>query len=405
MFKKLSVLTLLISVFSLPLTTLAASLDYGYFGTTSETSYLTPDGTNHDDYWLDVTVDGAGSGRVLWYGEGSDNLIGSNAVPGSVTAPDGAIFMKLVSDDGGEIYAVIAHSTNPAAETVNFTAGDTSSGGGDAGGSNGGSDNISCTITNSCAVFDCPEWDTYMSKINQIASNMPEMPNWNVVAGQFADEIAPRVKNDMKNLFEDTVAPRIKSDMKNLFENTMAPRLKSDMTDVLTDTLGSAPDLPSEPEMPTLMEDIDLSPPTGEEAEGLGDSTFSENDIKNESIEIEERNDPTGGFNIDNPLETIEDPPINVPNELENNAPTPTEQENQAPTPTEDGAEAPTSSEQEYNAPTLTEQENSAPVPTEQENQAPTPSEDSWEVPIPSDDNSSFPIPSIGDSSFPVPSS
>jgi len=422
MIRKISILTLVIAILAMPITSLAATQEFGYFGTTSETSYLTPDGTNHDDYWVDLTVDGEGTGKVVWYGEGQDNQIGTSSVPGEVTAPDRAIFFQLVSTDGKEIYAVIAHSTNPNADTITFTKGDTSSGGddgsssGDDSGSGGSSDggNQTCTITNSCDVFQCPEWATYMSKINQIASSMPEMPNWDTVAGTFANKIAPAVKSDMEEVVTNTLAPRLKSDMQDLFNNTMAPRLKEDTKDAINETLGKAGDLPSAPEMPTLQNDLDLSPPEGQEAEGLGDSTFTEDEIKDEALEIEEREDPTGGFVIDNPLESMPDVEVHEPAEQPAEAPIPQQEEPAAPTPKEDTAETPIPEEQPAAAPTPELEvpeappmpeipEAEAPTPEVPEGEAPVPDSNDWSTPIPGNDDWQAPMPDDGGFDVPIP--
>lgn len=70
------------------------------------------------------------------------------------------------------------------------------------------------------------------------------------------------------------------------------------------------PDLPA-PDIPNIFDvlnDVDERhpmKPTGTEDPNLGTSSFDENDIKNNAPEIEFREDPTGGFDIVNPLETL----------------------------------------------------------------------------------------------------
>jgi len=385
MIRKLSILTLLISLV-IPISAFAASFNAGYFGTTTESGFMAADGTNHDDYWKTLTVKGEGTGRVLWYGEGgsSAGTIGTSSVPATVNAPDGAMWFKLVSDSG-EIHASYATSTNPTATEVTFDNGGHSDGGGsDSGGSNsGGGGSTSCTITNSCDVFNCPNWDEYMGKVNAILNKIPDEPNWQKVSETFRDTIAPRVK--------------------------------ADMTDVLNDTLGKAPSLPNAPAALDGIDDRGIKAPTGDEAEGLGDSTFSKDDIKNGAEDIKVREDDSGGFNIDNPLETMKDPPINIPKEDENKAPTPDEGENEAPTPKEDENSAPAPNEpenkapadpdeQENKAPTPDEQENSAPTPSNDSMEAPTPSSDDWEAPMPGGENWEAPIPSNDSFKVPIPS-
>jgi hypothetical protein len=399
MYKKVSVFALILVVLSFPNFAEAATVNYEYFGTANGTASgflnLNTNNFDPDEHFTDVTVVGEGTGRVEFYTVGSNgaidssNPIASGSVPGTVSGARGAQWFKIFSEDGKELHATIAHSTAPHAETIIFGDGGYSDGSDSGGDSGGGSDggNQTCTISNPCAVFECPEWDTYMSKINQIASSIPEMPNWSVVAGTFADEIAPRIK----------------SDMASLFNNTMAPRLKSDMTEVLNDTLGKAPSLPSAPDMPQLGENIDLSPPEGEEAEGLGDSTFSKDDLKSEAEEIEVRDDPTGGFDINNPLTDL-DPPDLTPIEPENNAPVPSNPEGSAPMPVDELPAPPTPTEEAKTPPVPSEIPSSPPMPNEQQESPPIPSGGGWEAPIPSDNGGSIPIPSDGNMSVPIPS-
>lgn len=383
MYKKISVFSLLLVILSFPNFAHAATLNLEYFGTANGTASgflnLNTNKFDPDEHYTDVTVVGEGKGRVEFYTAvngviDSSNPVASGSVPGTVNGARGAQWFKIFSEDGKELHATIAHSTAPHAETIIFGNGgypDGSNSGGDSG--SGGGDQT-CTIANPCAVFQCPAWDDYMSKINQIANSIPKPPNWSVVAGTFADEIAPRVK----------------ADMKDLFNNTMAPRLKSDMEDVL----GKAPDLPSAPDMPQLGEDIDLSPPEGKEAEGLGDSTFTKDDLENESEKIKVRDDPTGGFDINNPLDDL-DPPKLTPNEPSNDAPVPKEPENNTPMPTDELPAPPTPKDEEAAKP---------PVPSESSGSPPIPSDQQGSPPIPNNDGGSVPIPSGGNMGFPMPS-
>lgn len=249
-----------------------------------------------------------------------------------------------------------------------------------------------------CDLFNCPGWETYMGKLNEIKNAIPPAPNWQSVA----------------NTFRDTIAPRIKEDMRDLLGSAPNP---------------SMPDIPGMPSMPSVNIDTP-DKPTGNEAPGLGDSSFDENDVKNAAPKIPERDDPTGGFEINNPIDTLpsqDEFTKNVPdegtaaipaapNEPENQAPEPEEPENVAPTPEEPENEAPTPVEPENQAPTPTEPENVAPTPEEPENVAPTPTEpeepepipmptpsepgneapipnENWEAPIPNESWGGFPMP------------
>ena len=81
------------------------------------------------------------------------------------------------------------------------------------------------------------------------------------------------------------------------------------------DLVGSAhappvPDLPA-PNIPNIFDilnDVDQRnppKPTGQEDPNLGDASFDANEIKDNAPEIQFREDPTGGFNIVNPLDTL----------------------------------------------------------------------------------------------------
>ncbi|MBK5447062.1 hypothetical protein [Peribacillus sp. TH24] len=78
----------------------------------------------------------------------------------------------------------------------------TGSGGGDGSGSGSGggsgSDSGECAA---CEILECPKWDEYMGKMDDIASKIPSPPNWDKVAETFRDKIAPQVKKDL----EDTI--------------------------------------------------------------------------------------------------------------------------------------------------------------------------------------------------------
>lgn len=81
------------------------------------------------------------------------------------------------------------------------------------------------------------------------------------------------------------------------------------------DVVGSAspppvPDLPA-PNIPNIfdilnnVDERNPAKPTSVEDPGLEPASFDANDIKNEAGEIQFREDPTGGFDIVNPLETL----------------------------------------------------------------------------------------------------
>lgn len=388
MYKKFSLMSLLIILLSFPNFAHAATLNLEYFGTATGTSSgflnLNTNKFDPDEHYTDVTVVGEGKGRVEFYTAvngviDSSNPVASGSVPGTVKGARGAQWFKIFSEDGKELHATIAHSTAPHAETIIFGNGgypDGSDSGGDSGSGGSGGGNQSCTITNPCAVFQCPSWDEYMGKVDQIIGKIPPAPNW----------------KNVSEIFRDTIAPRIKSDM--------------------SDLLGKAPSLPSVPSMPSGLDDRGIKAPEGKD--GIGDSGFGSDDIKNGAPKVPVREDPTDGFIIKDPLGELEDPPKLVPKEPENKAPTPVEPENKAPTPEESENKAPTPEEPENKAPTPEEPENKAPTPKDEEATAPipdqgsisppTPKDSGANAPIPSDDGFNVPIPSVEEGSFPIPS-
>ena len=98
----------------------------------------------------------------------------------------------------------------------------------------------------------------------------------------------------------------------------------SDFKDfIIGDAIGVAhappvPSLPA-PSIPNIfdvlngVDERNPAKPTGTEDPQLGNSSFDANDIMNNAPVIQEREDPTGGFNIVNPLDTLDenlsDPP------------------------------------------------------------------------------------------------
>lgn len=182
------------------------------------------------------------------------------------------------------------------------TGGGTDPGGDDPGGDTSGE-------CDSCKVFDCPGWDEYMGKLDEIRNAIPPAPNWNQVADTFRDSIVPRVISD------------------------------------LGDLLGSAPAKPSIPAPLPSVSDGGLSSrtPSMPDVPGLGESGFNAGDIKNQAPTIHEREDPTGGFDlIANPMDTLPDLPDSFPKpgstdpgEWGQNKPT--EQDNPFPFPEDQG--------------------------------------------------------------------
>ncbi|CDQ42108.1 hypothetical protein [Virgibacillus salexigens] len=272
-------------------------------------------------------------------------------------------------DSNGSILATdsitVSGVQNPSDVGICGSGDDDGGGGGNDGGSGG---------CEGCGFINCPGWGEYMGKIDSIIGKIPSPPDWDEVAGTFRDTIAPRIKQDMKDL------------------------------------LGRAPSLPSKPDSPGSLDDGDLKKPTGQDS---GLEGFDDSDIK-DGEKIKEREDESGGFDILDPIESMPDQETFEPEEgdleapevpdVEGEAPEPEEPENPTPeNPEEPENPVPSPSDPDNPAPTPNEPENEAPKPEEPENPAPTPGEPSNPYPTPGDSENEFPIPGENNSSFPMP--
>lgn len=223
----------------------------------------------------------------------------------------------------------------------------------------------------SCEVFDCPGWGQYMGKIDDIIAAIPPPPNWNQIIGT-------------------------------------APTPQPIVT----------PPTPTPPMPPAIPYEQapDLSIPQGQLPDGFEDSSFSFGDIKDEAPVIEFREDPTGGFNIVDPIGSLPSqdefiqnahdegiaPLPAAPNEGDNYAPFPKDTTDTAPMPYEEFDSPPFPSDPTNIAPTPSDNIGAPPIPNDGAT-APIPNEDLI-APLPSGDNSTAPIP--GDSpwwSAPIP--
>jgi hypothetical protein len=370
MIKKRNIGILIFLLLIVPGNVFAADYNYGYYGTTTTTA-STPLYANSSNgnaaHWVDISVGGSGHGYVVWGGnDGSGHLVEicRNAVPADAVTPcgSGAIAFWFESS-GGEIYATIGHTTNQNSLTVYFTNG-SSSGGGDG-----------CS---SCQMFSCPGWSDYMQGLQDIKNAIPPAPNWQSVA----------------NIFRDTIAPQFKADLASVIGTTPDP-----------------PAAPAAPNSPGMLDDLDnrgITEPTGNEAPGLGSSTFDANDIKNQAPVIQERQDPTGGFTILDPIAGLpsqDEFKNNKPNEGTANLPgNPKEGDNIAPNPKEGANTAPNPKEGENKTPANPkESENIAPKPKEGSNTAPNPGGSTNPFPIPGGNNGTAPIPGNNGGTAPIP--
>jgi hypothetical protein len=121
-----------------------------------------------------------------------------------------------------------------------------------------------------CKVFKCPEWGNNMGKMDELIKKIPQPPDWHKVADIFRDSIVPKIINDLSNL------------------------------------LGKAPNIPKPPPQPSLNDhNIKNNNPSGDKIPGLDQAQFDVQKIKNEAPVIQERQDPTGGFKLLNPIDSL----------------------------------------------------------------------------------------------------
>ncbi|WP_175615919.1 hypothetical protein [Piscibacillus halophilus] len=133
--------------------------------------------------------------------------------------------------------------------------------------------------------IECGNDDPYIDKLDEIISKIPPPPDWDAVSGTFASK----------------------------FENMLgaAPE-PADITQPAQPSQPAAPESIPEPEEPTANIDdqnINDKTPEFQESEGLDESTFTEDDLEQSAEEIEFREDEEGGFEINDPVDSLPDFP------------------------------------------------------------------------------------------------
>lgn len=252
-----------------------------------------------------------------------------------------------------------------------------------------------------CEIFSCPGWDQYMAGLNDIKNAIPPAPNWQEVA----------------DTFNKTITPSVISDLGDLLGSVQTPSVIPTPPD--TPTLNT-PTEPAIPAQPSPLDDGGITPPTGQEDPGLGGSAFSSGDIKNTAPVIQERQDPTGGFKILDPIAGLpsqDEFKKNKPNEGtatlpanpldgSNIAPNPKEGTNTAPSPAEGVNTAPNPKEDDNIAPIPRNDTSTAtttgPAPRDSTNTAPKPSGDSDTAPLPNESGTA-PVPGQSNETAPIP--
>lgn len=140
-------------------------------------------------------------------------------------------------------------------------------------------------------IFKSPEWGEFMDKIDGIREAIPPPPNWQQVAETFDSTIRPRLIADVGNLLGEAPPPPPPPLGLGVVEPIKPP---NEIIENYADKLK---------EKEPVMQDVP----------GLSESGFTKDDIESAAPEIEFRDDPTGGFNIGNPLDAIPkvyEPPV-----------------------------------------------------------------------------------------------
>jgi hypothetical protein len=237
---------------------------YPYYGTDRSISILWDAPSDKANYWFTTAhIAGNGEGKIRWY-DSNNNVVGEQVLTGStiVSFPSGeANGIKLFASTG-EFHLVEAWGTNPSSPHLVFEE-------------QPQEESSSCI---GCDLFNCPGWDQYMGKLDEIKSAIPPVPNWDQVAATFRDTIVPRMVSDMETM------------------------------------LGTAPSVPEEPaELPDLdTRGIENKVPSMPDP-GLDTSGFTKDRIESEAPEIEFHEDESGGFDIVNPMDTLPDLPDTMP--------------------------------------------------------------------------------------------
>ena len=180
-----------------------------------------------------------------------------------------------------------------------------------------------------------------MNKLDQIIAAIPPAPNWGQVAVTFRDTIVPRLVSDLETM------------------------------------LGPAPSVPAEPADFSGLDTggIENKVPSMPDP-GLDTSGFTKDRIESEATEIEVRDDPTGGWDIVDPINTLPDfPSMPIPGETDPkgwDAGKPKETDTQLPVPKDQDG---------------TPDIGNAPTPKQNSDTPPSPGDNGSNVPIPNQDD------------------
>lgn len=219
---------------------------------------------------------------------GFTKQIASGSSPGNSTGfAVGCNAYWVVSGNDGQ-FVMKAHITGLSSNCAGYPekVEPPSDSGGTSDGSSGGSSSTTC---DTCGVFNCPKWDEYMGKLDDIKNEIPPPPNWDKVATTFQEKITPQIKKDMADLIGSTKTPKLP----NL---PIAPKPPPDPIQLK----------PPPKSIFEVLDDVDkrnLKKPTMNDTP---DGRFDENDIKSGGLPKENK-DESGGFKINNPLDGLPD--------------------------------------------------------------------------------------------------
>lgn len=357
----------------------AASVTLPYYGTTSESEkfmWADPNKGNDEFTFVEYTSN-SNNAEILMYEtvSGSASLIGSQSLSNGVNSfnfPANVSAVKLRSNDGGEVYLNYMESNNPISTQIYFEEPTTQPDPEPDPEPDPGKSDCSCVV-------DIPGWDNMMGKLDEIKSAIPPAPDWQQVSETMRDTIVPAFRDEME------------------------------------DMLGTAPEPPEQPIFNNPLES-GIDEPTGSLPNDFEESGFTANDLKADAEEIQFQEDPSGGFELLDPvgsLPTQEEFKKNIPSEQDlqapevpdvtGTAPEPPAQENIAPEPPDVTGTAPSPSVEDNIAPSPSGGDNVAPTPGDNTGTAPLPGEDTGNAPVPNDELTKAPLPSKDLTGAPIP--
>ncbi|MBU8905574.1 hypothetical protein [Desertibacillus haloalkaliphilus] len=153
----------------------------------------------------------------------------------------------------------------------------------DDGGNDGSSDPVEGGDCDYCEVFQCPGWSEYMSGLNDIKDAIPPPPNWEEVSQTFAESIGPSMASDIESVLGT------------------APEPPEPPGEIVLEPVNK----PSGEIIFDYREELEKSQPTMEDNQELHDATFDTQDVADQAPVLEYREDESGGFSIQDPVDSL----------------------------------------------------------------------------------------------------